>query len=176
MIQQAETLDMESVYQTYFPTVYNYVYYKLLNRENTEDIVSQVFIKVLRHLSNFDPGKASVKTWILRITDNTLTDFYRRQRPSVSIDNEENGLDNVLNVHFDEQYDQAFSPTRRAVQQALAQLPERDRMFIYYKYFEGITNREIARMLDMNENTVAATLSRARQKLKTVLGEAFGAE
>lgn len=168
-MHQTEMLDMETVYQTHFSTVYNFVYYRLLNRENTEDIVSQVFIKVLQHLSDFDPQKASLKTWILRITENTLTDFYRRQRPTVSMDNEDTGLDNILHVDFDEQYDQVFSPTRRLVLDALKTLPERDRMIVYYKYFEGITNRDIAKMLEMNENTVSAILARARQKLKGVL-------
>jgi len=166
---QKKILDMEEIYNTYFSPVYNYVYYKLLNRENTEDLVSQVFMKVLSNLDRYDEEKASLKTWIFRITDRTLIDFYRKKKPTVSCDNEESGLENVLFVHFEEQYDQAYSPARQAVKQALKQLPERDRTFIYYKYYLGVTNREIARRMDMNENTVSAILARARQKLKGVL-------
>lgn len=163
--------DMEEVYSTYFPPVYNYVFYKLLNRENTEDVVSQVFMKVCSHLSGFDPERASLRTWIFRITDNALIDFYRRQRPGVSFDNEENGLDRVLSVHFDEQYDRQIAPLRQAVLSALRQLPERDRTFIYYKYYLNITNREIARQMNMNENTVSAIMARARQKLRGILAD-----
>lgn len=169
MTNQKTTLDMEEVYQTYFPKVYNYVFYKLLNKENTEDIVSQVFMKLLKHQGRFDSDKASLKTWIFRITDNTLIDFYRKQRPSVSIDNEETGLDNRLRVEFDDQYDDVLSPMRQTVFNALKQLSERERTFVYYKYYLNITNREIAREMNMNENTVSAILSRARQKLKLVL-------
>jgi len=169
MITKNRPPDMEAVYHEYFPVIYNYVFYRLLNRENTEDIVSQVFMKVLGHLDTFDPEKASFKTWIYRITDHTLIDFYRKQRPSLSIDHEESGLENELYVHFDEQYEQIASPMRKAIFSALAQLPERERLFVYYKYFQNITNREIARQMNMNENTVSAIMARARKKLQGIL-------
>ena len=164
-------LDAEIVYRDYFPIIYNYVYYRLLNRENTEDVVSQIFIRMVQHLERFDPARASLKTWLFRIADNALIDFYRRQKPVVSYDNEHSGLENVLHVHFDQQYDQLVAPERQAVLNALKQLPERDRTFIYYKYFLGITNREIAQRMSLNENTVAAIMLRARQKLKNVLAD-----
>ena len=171
MTREKQQLDMETVYNDHFSMVYNYVYYKLLNRENTEDIVSQIFMKVFRHLGNYDEKKASLKTWIFRIADNTLTDFYRRQRLHVSMDDEGTGLGNILHIHFDDQYEKACSPVREMLREALEQLPERDRTFVYYKYYLGLANREIARRLDMNENTVAAILARARKKLKDILGE-----
>ena len=161
--------DMAAVYEQYFPVVYNYVYYRLLNRTATEDIVSQVFLKVVQHLHNFNPAKASMKTWLIRIADRTLIDHYRRQRPTISYDQEDTGLQNTLNVHFDEEYDRIVNPRRRMVLEVLQTLPERDRQFIYYKYFLGVTNREIALRLNMNENTVSAVLARARNKLKLIL-------
>ena len=171
MTYRSEPLDMEQVYNDHFPAVYNYVFYRLLNRENTEDIVSQVFMKVVGSLHTFDPRRASLKTWIFRIADHALIDFYRRPRPGGSIDHEESGLENVLSVHFDEQYEQTVAPRRRAVLQALRQLSGRERMFIYYRYYLNITNREIARRLNMNENTVAAVMARARTRLKSLLAE-----
>lgn len=169
MDKRKKTQDMEEIYNTYFSPVYNYVYYKLLNRERTEDIVSQVFMKVLAHLDSFDESKASMKTWIFRIAERTLIDYYRKLKPTVSYDQEESGLDSVLSVHFDEQYEQAFSPLRQTVLEALRQLPERERTFVYYKYYLNITNREIAHRMNMNENTVSGILARARQKLRAVL-------
>ena len=50
MAYQNAAVDMEEVYNEYFSPIYNYVFYRLLNRENTEDIVSQVFMKVCAHL------------------------------------------------------------------------------------------------------------------------------
>ena len=171
MQDQGYKLNMEEVYNTYFSMVYNYVFYKLLHKANTEDVVSQVFMKVCRHLHSFDPEKASLKTWIFRIANNTLTDFYRKQKPTVSYSHDETGLENVLHIHFDQQYEQECAPTRQIVLNALKQLSERDRSFVYMKYFLNITNREIARRMNMNESTVSAVLARARQKLKGILAD-----
>ena len=169
MPNQRNLPDMEQVYNTYFSAVYNYVYYRLLHKADTEDVVSEVFMKVCRNLQRYDSEKASLKTWIFRITDNALTDFYRRRKPAVSFNQDETGLENVLHIHFDTQYEQECEPTRRAVLDALRQLPERDRIFVYYRYFLGVSNREIARRSGVNENTVSTVLSRARGKLKTIL-------
>ncbi len=163
------TITIEKVYEQYFSVIYNYVYYKLLNRENSEDIVSQVFLKVLKNLHLFDPEKASMKTWLFRITDHALIDFYRKQKPAGSFDDEESGLENILSVDFEEEYNRILNPKRRMLLEALRTLPERDRTFIYYKYFLNITNREIAQRLQMNENTVSAVMARARNKLKAIL-------
>ena len=164
---------MDDVYEEYFPIVYNYVYYKLLNRENTEDLVSQIFMKVMQHLHRYDPKKASMKTWLLRIADHALIDFYRRQKPILSYSQEESILENTLQIYFEDEYARILSPERKQVLDALKTLPERDRTFIYYKYFLGITNREIARRLEMNENTVSAVIARARTKLKSILADSI---
>ena len=171
MDRPAQPVSMEAVYEEYFPVVYNYVYYKLLNREHSEDVVSQVFLKVVQNLHRYDPALASMRTWLMRITDRTLIDFYRRQKITLSFNDEENGLENTLHVHFDEEYERILSPERRMVFEALQSLPERERMFIYYRYYLGITNREIALRMQMNENTVAAIMARARKKLKDILHE-----
>ena len=164
-----DTPDMEEVYRVYYPVVYNYIFYKLLSKENTEDVVSQIFMKVLRNLHHFDSSKSSLKTWIFRIANNTLIDYYRARRTLVSIDDESANLNSQLSVHFDEQYDQMISPIRQETLKALQYLSERERLFIYYKYYLNTTNRKIAQDLGMKENTVSAILSRARHKLKALL-------
>lgn len=162
---------IESVYEEYFSQIYNYVYYKLLNRENAEDIVSQVFMKVLKNLHLFDSEKASMKTWLFRITDHTLIDHYRKTRPTSSIDDENAGFENTLSVDFEEEYNRILNPKRRMVLDAIRDLPEKDRTFIYYRYFMNISNREIAQRMQMNENTVSAIMARARNKLRQILGD-----
>ena len=73
----------------------------------------------------------------------------------------------VVNFHCESELDE------QALLEALRQLPERERMFIYYKYFENITNREIARRMSMNENTVSAIMARARNKLRNILEDSL---
>lgn len=157
--------DFEKIYDEYFPKIYNYIFYRLMSREDTEELVSEVFLKVVGNLEQFDSEKAQFKTWIYRIAQNTLIDFYRTRKPEASLDDE--NVDWEPSVDFEAQLESITSPKRRAIYQALTKLKERERMIIYYRFFEGYTNREIAKLLRMNESTVGTVLNRALKKLKT---------
>ena len=119
MDAQYSTHEKEKIYNDYFPMVYNYVFYRLLHRHNAEDIVSTVFMKVFFNLHRYDAEKSSMRTWIMRITERSLIDYYRKLRPSVSLDSAENCAEGVLCVDFDEQYESFCSPTRQALVNAL---------------------------------------------------------
>ena len=154
----------EEMYHEYFPKIYNYIFYRLMSREDTEDIVSAVFFKVAQNARAFDPQKASFKTWIYRIAQNTLTDHYRKKKIQ-TVPEEEAG--DAAAVNFEQQLSCIFSEKRKVIFSELASLSEKERLIIYYKYFEDYTNRKIAMMLEMNESTVGTVLSRGLRKLRT---------
>lgn len=165
---QKKTLSMlnfEEIYAEYFPKIYNFIFYRLLSREDTEDLVSEVFFKVAKNLGRFDEGKAKLKTWIYRIAQNTLIDFYRSRKTEASLDAEETGYE--PSVDFEEQLERIASPKRQALYRELQKLKERERLIVYYRFFEGYTNREIAKLLQMKESTVGTVLGRTLKKLQT---------
>ncbi len=154
----------EEMYHEYFPKIYNYIFYRILSREDTEDIVSEVFFKVARNRHSFDASKASFNTWIYNIAGNALIDYYRRKKHThVSYED----ADAALLVDVSAQLQQISSERRREIFRLLATLKERERLIIFYRFFEEHSNRQIAEMLDMNESTVATVLSRALKKLRT---------
>lgn len=161
-----ERVMLEELYEAYFPKVYNYLFYHLLHKEETEDLTEQVFLKIAEHIDSYDPGKAKPSTWIHSIAANTLTDYYRTRKRCVSLCDGEYDLENELMVDFEEQYNQILEPKRRAVFEALAKMGERDRMMIYCVYFLGMSYREISEQMQIKESTLASALLRAKQKLR----------
>lgn len=155
----------EELYEEYFPKIYNYIFYRILRREDTEDLVSETFMKAAKNMHRFDDKKASFKTWIFHIAKNTLTDFYRKQKKEASLDDENARVE--IAVDFDVQFDRIALPKRRALLRELMGLKEKERMILYYRYFEGYKNREIAKRLGMNESTVGTVLGRTLKKLRT---------
>ena len=155
----------ERMYEEYFPKIYNFIYYQILERDAVEDMVSDVFLKVAANAHSFDPGRASFKTWIYRIAKNAVADYYRSKRPVLSLDDEETEID--VTISFEEQLERISTERRKAVFRALTQLTRRERLMVYYKYFEDYNNRQIAVMLEMNESTVGTVLSRTLKKLRT---------
>lgn len=154
----------EAMYREYFPKIYNYIYYRVLSRETAEDIVSAIFMKVARNAHTYDEKKASFKTWIYRIAQNALTDYFRARRVNVALDDVH--ADPALSVSFESQLDVIADERRKALYRVLMELPERERMIIYYKFFEEMNNRQIAMRLEMNESTVGTVLSRTLKKLR----------
>lgn len=155
----------EDMYREYFPKIYNFIFYSILMREEAEDLVSDIFFKVARKADTFDSSKASFSTWIHRIAQNTLIDYYRRRRITVPLEDEEREVS--LTVDFDSQLEMISSEKRRVIFKELSKLKEKERMIIYYKFFEDYNNRQIAELMDMNESTVGTVLSRSLKKMRT---------
>ncbi|MDL2237978.1 RNA polymerase sigma factor [Christensenellaceae bacterium OttesenSCG-928-K19] len=154
-------------YEAYYSRVYNHIYYRLLSREDTEDTVSEIFMKIARNAHGFDRAKSSLNTWVWNITKNVLIDFFRKKKALVLVDPQDmEGYG--PRVDFDDEYEKIVSPKRKAVYLLLQELPERSRQVVYYKFFEERTNREIAQLLDMNDSTVGTVISRALAKLKSI--------
>ena len=156
----------EQVYEKYFRRVYNFVFFRLLHREKTEDVVSQVFMKVFEGLQNYDMRKGSLDTWIFTIARNTLTDFYRLRKPAFSLDDERH---QEPSVDFEEQCNLIADEELRELYMALTQLDERTRTVLTLKYFGTFTNREIAAQTGINESTVSTLCCRGVAKLQTIL-------
>ena len=158
-------IDLQAFYEENFSKIYNFFFYRLLHRENAEDLTAQTFLKAAEHLQTYDPSQAKASTWLAQIAQNTLIDFYRTQKRPVSLDTEE--AQAALSISFAEQYEQIASPARQALFAALWQLSERT--LIYHKYFLGESYHDISQQFDIKESTLATVLQRAKEKLRKSL-------
>lgn len=162
--------ELREIYEEFFSPVYNYVFYRLLHKEQTEDLTAEIFLKIVKNLHRYDESKAMMKTWIYAIADNTLIDYYRTRKPSVSID----GEDCYINLEdFEQQYNLIRSEDRKELFFALSKLNSREREILTLKYFRDMPVAEIAELLDINKSTVSTIHLRSLEKLKGILGEDF---
>lgn len=58
---------IEKMYEEYYPRIYNYIYYRTLNREITEDVVSDTFLKIMYKFEVYKPERGAFSTWIYTI-------------------------------------------------------------------------------------------------------------
>lgn len=157
----------EQMYEDFFPRVYNYVFYRLLHKEQAEDVVADIFTKVLENLYRYDSRKGSFSTWIFTVARNTLNDHYRKRRVCISMDDPDHPIE--PSVDFEEQCSVIVDEQLREMYQALATLDERTRMVLSLKYFGEFTNREISRQTGINESTVSTLCVRGLAKLEKML-------
>ena len=131
-----------------------------------EDIFQDVFIKVNQKLSTFE-GNSSIKTWIIRIAINTCKDYLKsawNRRVIPMMEYQEDQI--VSDTDFDSVEKQ---DTDDIIKKAVLSLPAKYKDVVLCVYYNEMTIAETAAVLKVAEGTVKSRLSRARQKLKSVL-------
>ncbi len=155
------------IYDHFYPRVFAYVAYRVGRAEDAEDIVAEVFIKVVTHVQHFEyRGVGSFSAWLFRIAYNELQNFYQRNRqPSqeLSINDLPDIQSETLPVEVMVQLKEKFAYLRDLIHQ----LPPRRQEIINLKFFGELRNKEIAEILGLDERTIASHLSRALNDLRT---------
>lgn len=167
----------ETLMQHYHGKLYGLVYNMTSNREDTEDLLQEVFAKAHASLPRFK-GKSSFYTWVYRIAINRTINHLkrRRKRQALSLD----GLDGA--VERDRTYvelssrespfrDVGLSELQEKLNSALQTLSEKHRTVVVLHDIQGIPHQEIAKMLGVSEGTLRSRLFYARQQLQVELAE-----
>ncbi len=135
---------------------------------SAEELVQEVMLSVWRRADSFDPGKANAATWIYAIARNRMLDDLRRAAPWASATEEpgnESGEDPLHESRIDA--DRAADRVRRA----LDDLPAEQSEVLRVAYYEGVSQRDLAKRLDLPLGTVKSrtrlALERLRDALKT---------
>ena len=139
--------------------------------QDREDVAQEVFVRVFRHLKGFRAGR-EFGAWLYRVTVNAAHDH--RGRSSRRQRGESPWVEGV--EHEDERPGPEESARQRelrlALGQALEELSERERTIFVLREIEQLPTREVARVLGITGVTVRRHLSRARARLREILGEA----
>ncbi len=134
------------------------------NRAEAEDIVQDAFAKLWLHAGKFDPKKSKFKTWFYRVVMNRCLDMKRKKKP-VSLPENFEKTDEKANL------DKHLERTERGriIQEALKEIPDRQRAAITLCYFEELTNKEAADILGLKLKALESLLTRGRRNLETLL-------
>ena len=137
-----------------------------------EDLVQEVFLRVIRARERWQPT-ARLSTWLYRIAFNLSVNRSQRRSPEVSIDAAVGGSDEARELDDPNAPQPSHAMERGdvvdAVQAALADLPEKQRMALVLARFEDQSLAEIAAVLGMSEKAVKSLVHRARENLRARL-------
>jgi len=163
--------DFEDWFREHRPAVYRYVRFRLATREAAEDVTSEVFIKALRALHRYDPGRASPRTWLLRIARNAVTDHLRslKRRSSLHV-----SLDRIPDLVADvpNQEERLLREERLSmILNANRCLRPADQEILSLRYGAELNNQEIAEALNISGNAVAVRVHRALARLKDAVDQ-----
>lgn len=143
--------------QRYTSNMYRLAFSYCRNREDAEDVVQEVFLKLLRQKSEF-LDEQKLRSWLLKVTVNACMDLLRSPWRGRCCALEEATEPTVLMQEESE------------LVLAVLNLPAKYRGVIHLYYYEDYSITEIAGILNVSESAVRMRLMRARQKLKEQLG------
>lgn len=153
--------DLEQVFSRYMDPVYRFLYTRVGNREDAEDLTSEVFLKAARHL-NAERPEASIAQWLFTVARTVLADHWRRYyRSGAPLPFENNQMENLPSPEA-----AAESPSRsvQLVADLLDALPERYRRVLELRFLKGYSVQETANEMAISPENVKVIQHRALAK------------
>lgn len=155
----------------YRSPIYNLIFKMVHNKEETEDLVQEAFVKAFSSLATFNDDYA-FSTWLYKIAINNCIDHFRKKKlKTFSIDNPIDTHNGIIRREFS---DTSFLPDHpllseeknKLIEDAIASLPEKYRISIVLRHSEDKSYEEISQILNIPLGTVKARIFRAREMLK----------
>jgi len=170
-ILNGERETFETLYDLYFPKVYNYVYMKLGDRTEAEDLVQDVFVSTIESLESYE-GRSSLLCWIFSITKNMLKNFYRtrKQNSSCFVDADGQCRNNFHKIFQTPLDHLEYKEFLEKWHENISNLPPDSRTIFYLKHFNGLTIKEIARKTNKSVGAIKASLYRTKIALTEETG------
>lgn len=155
------------LYDRYFPRVHAYVCYRVYDPHDAEDLIADVFCQAIAHLKRFKWRSVhSFSAWLFGIAHNRVVDYIRqRKRAGGVLEPQEDPAkwaDRSLMPEEALAQQEAFQQMRALI----ATLSPRRQEVITLRFYGGLRNKQIARVLGLDERTVAAHLCRALRDLE----------
>ncbi len=141
--------------------LYQVIRNKLSSHADADDVLQNTFLKVFRHIARFE-GRSGLYTWMYRIATNEVNNHYKRENRNKVIfleDNEQYQADGYVNMdHLEQQ-----------VEIIVSMLPARQQMVFRMRYYDELSYKEIAAILDLSEGALKSSFHHAVKKIELKL-------
>ncbi len=159
----------EALYAKYLKKVYTYVYYRVGNKDDAEDITESVFLHALVHLDRYQDRGIPFSAWLLRIAHNLVANWHRsaRRQRVMDLDKAEPLHDNMPTPEEALERDEE----RREIRALLAALPEERQQALILRYAEGMKHKEIGEVMGKSAGAIKVLIHRSLISLHRSLSE-----
>jgi RNA polymerase sigma-70 factor, ECF subfamily len=154
-------MELADVYNKFRKSLFSYIYSKINNREDAEDILQNVFVKMHTNIETLS-DKEKIQNWLYRITRNAIIDYYRSKA------NKKRKLELTEKFPADLEEERSSDNTKgmdRCLRDFIDQLPEEYKSIIIDSELKGISQKELSRKYDLEYVTLRSRVQRGRQRL-----------
>lgn len=156
------------LYQNYLEQIYRYIYYRIANSFEAEDLTEIVFInawQALPKLAEKDENISNFRAWLYRIAHNTVVDHHRARKPSISLDeavslaDTASGPESAASANWDSQ----------RLADAIKKLDPKLQQVLVCRFINQISHAETARIMGLNPGNVRVLQHRALKQMAQLL-------
>ena len=169
-LQEPETKEkaFKKLVQEYKERLYWHIRKIVLDHEDANDVIQNVFIKIHLNIDKFK-GDSSLFTWMYRIATNESINFINSKSSKMGLQNQEWIESKAQGLKADSYFD--GDEAALILQKLVAKLPEKQRIVFNMKYFDGMSYQTISEILGTSEGALKASYHHAVQKIKTKLND-----
>lgn len=164
LIKKGDTDAFGCLYDILADSLYRYIYFKV-SKDEAEDLLEQVFMRVWENIHQYKKRKNSFKAWVFRIAHNLIVDYYRMKKDTVEL------------TPAIPSYERAHNPIKTTqdsldkdvLNKAIQRLKPSYQQILILKFINDLTNHEISQILKKSEVSLRVLQFRALKALKEVL-------
>lgn len=165
-------MDVEQIIDEYYGKVYKLCLFYLENKEEAEDIVQEIFLKVLKKHSTFKE-RSGVYTWIYRIAVNTILNHIKRKKivQFISFENFKNAGDSesaseTHNPALKLEQEELKNIEIKKLEKSIEQLTAREKTAFYLFYYENLKQKKIAEIMHTSVSAVESLVYKSMKKIR----------
>jgi RNA polymerase sigma-70 factor (ECF subfamily) len=155
------------LYERYVTKIYNYIYYRVGDQEEAEDLTARTFFRALRKIGSYEERGLPFSAWLYRIAHNLVANWHRSQsrRKSVQLDELITATSDVSSpsAQVEKQED------REALLDVISELPEDRQQLLILKFVERMPNAQIGQVMGRSESSIKSLYHRTLKTLRSSL-------
>jgi len=172
LVKQAKNGDEKAfahLYEYYIAPIFRFIYFRVKNHTEAEDLTQVVFLKAWNSMEDYKP-RGSFSSWLYAIARNSVIDYWRKNKElnidASMINNLEEDKRPIYDIIEEEE-------DFKSIKEAIRRLSGDQQEVITLRFIEGLSNKEIAEIVDKTEEAVRQLQSRAIKSLRIFLGENY---
>jgi RNA polymerase sigma-70 factor, ECF subfamily len=165
-LRRGDPAALDAVYAEHGAITFGYLLGALGDRAAAEDVQQEVFLDVWRRAATFDPARGGLATWIMTIARSRLVDHLRRRVPEPT---DPAGAAALAERSGEPEDETEALHERWLVAGLLRRLPPEEARLLRLRFYEGLSQREIAERTDIPLGTVKMRMVQALERLRTAL-------
>ncbi|NLG95798.1 MAG: RNA polymerase sigma factor [Chloroflexi bacterium] len=156
------------IYSRYLDAIYRFIFYRVGDNQDAEDLTETVFIKAWQALPDYKDVGLKFSSWLYRIAQNTIIDFHRK-RATDALSPLNTVIDDEQALSDDPQIPISQVEDASALAQAIKKLTDEQQQIIILRFIEGLSHAEIACIMDRSEGACRMLQNRALVALQQQL-------